>query len=551
MPRTRDHAILVLSPSRLELAVPDGRVESMAFDPALWKDALSNGLRPFDHWFASAAAALGLRHRSAVTLAVTGTSLRTEVFHHAGSEREINGIAHASVAEQFEHHDGLYQVAVSRLEGKPEIDSSAARYFISAECDAVLDTMIGFVERASFRCRGVTSLAHAHAHAVSRTLSRLPEQRIVCDVGEHDSIIAVGGEKSVPLFRPFGVGVAAFIDVYRRLLEPHDKDAAAVLQRARASVFRHGVPARDSILDPAQGITGRDVLPMLQPVIQRMAVEIKNTLRFGLTSRETDGRRVELSGMASRIPGLAPAIAVHLDYEIVVAPCPEGPDANAPAYADTLRTAGRDHTPLRSFRLSRQCTRERFNTLMRAGGLAAAVALGFEALIVYADIRDATATLRDLEPGLAAVREYHDQAARAAALADELSSVRGVIDERVGSVARWAPAVDAIAEAVGENTRLLDCRGYQEDRHAWLRFSGEVTLRSGEERTLGVLLDTIDRHDMFDLLELESARTDQPAGEPVQRFTVRVRLVTEPAVPDALVIAFGPGVPEQPEGGRP
>lgn len=551
MPRTREHAILILSPSRMELATPDGRVESMAFDSALWKDALSNGLRPFDHWFTSAATDLGLRRRSMVTIAVTGTSLRYEVCHHTGSEREINGTAHASMAEQFEHHEGLYQVAVSRLQGRPEPDSGAARFFFSAECDAVLDSMIGFVERAGFRCRGVTSLALAHAGEVSRMLSRSPEQRIVCDIGEHDSIIAVGGEKAVPLLRPFGVGAAAFIDVYRRLLEPHDRDAASVFPRARELVFRRGVPARDLTLDSTLGLTGRDVLPMLQPVIQRMAVEIKNTLRFGLSSRETEGRRVELTGLGSRIPGLASAIAAHLDVEIVAEPGDAEPDAPIPVYADVLRAAGRDHSPLRSFRLARLNTRERFDSLVRLGGLAAAVVLGFEALLVYADIRGTTATLRDLEPRLAAVRDYHDQTGQAAVLASELSAVRGVIDERVGSVARWAPALDAIADAIAENTRLTDCRGYHEERHAWLRFTGEITLRSGEERTLGALLDTIERHDMFDLLELESARTDQLAGEPVQRFTVRVRLVTEPAAPDALVIAFGPGTPQQPEGVRP
>ncbi|MBZ0171496.1 MAG: hypothetical protein K8E66_03875, partial [Phycisphaerales bacterium] len=161
MPRRHDDAILILSPTRIELAKtgddPSPRVESMLIEQSVWRDAVASAFKPFDHWFGRAAAALGLPNNARVTVSLTGTRLRTEVSHHAGSERTVSGIAHATMAEQFEHKDGLYQVCVSRLDCRPSGDSNIAWHFISAEADSFLDDAVALVERAGFTCTGVSS----------------------------------------------------------------------------------------------------------------------------------------------------------------------------------------------------------------------------------------------------------------------------------------------------------------------------------------------------------------------------------------------------------
>lgn len=551
MPR-HNEAILVFSPSRIELARladPTGRVESMPYDQGIWRDAVSSAYKPFDHWLGRAAGSLGLSKNTRITVYLTGTRLRTEVSIHTGSERTVSGIAHATMAEQFEQQDGLYQVAVSRLEGRPNADSNTAWYFISADADSFLDDIVGFVERAGFVCAGVSSVALAHAKSVSAALSSQKETRLVCDVGEHETIVAMGENRAIPLFRPFSVGVASFTDVYVRVLEQeHIED---VQQRAREYVFRHGVPGRDQVLDQSLNLTGRDVLPMLQPVIQRLAVEIKNTLRFGLEGRDTESLHVELAGLASAMPGLASALSVNLDFEITASPGPHTDQPVIPSLTESVIAVPADLNPLRPLRLTREMARSRFKTCTRLGCVAAAIALGVEAMLAFGDIRASTAELKTLEPRMTVVRDYNQQSGRAASLASELGAVRGVIDERVGNVARWAPALRVIAGAMQDNTRLVDCRGFHESGHAWYRLSGEVELRTAEDRTLGVFLDTLEHNDMIDLVELESARVENGAEGAIQRFVLRVRLITQPAAPESVVLA-GPTEPaDDAEGGIP
>lgn len=535
MPRTHVDANLILSPTRIELAVPssaDG-IRSMMIEQGVWRDALASGFRPFDQWLAKSAAELNLPKNPRVMIYVSGTGFRTEITQNASPQRAVQGIAHVTMAEQFEHEDGLYQVTVSRLEGRPDASTKAVRYFISAELDSTLDRLVTFVERAGMRGEGVSTLALTHAVVVSRTVSARP--CLVCDLGEHESIVALGEDDAVPLFRPFNVGVASLVDVYTRVLEQTGVEDPHL--KSRDHVFRFGVPGRNDVLDDSIGLTGRDVLPILQPVLQRLAVEIKNTIRFGLEGRDTDSLRVELTGPASAIPGLARVLSSLLDTEITAPGNTDAAETTAPTLAQCVEAAGGVDNPLRPFRLIHQNEQSRLKKLIRVGALAAVVALGVEALITYGQIRGTSAELDALAPRLTEVRAFSDQSAEAVTLADELEAVRAAIDERIGDVVPWAAALNTIASSIADNTKLTDCRGFRESGAAWYRLGGEVELASPEDRTLGTLLDTLEKSDLIDRVVLESARIENRQEGAVQRFLVRLRLVTRPAAPEAVLLA--------------
>lgn len=100
----------------------------------------------------------------------------------------------------------------------------------------------------------------------------------------------------VPLLRTFNIGVAAFIDAYRRCVSDKGDDLAPPTERARELCFRHGVPGRGDVLDEALGLTGRDALAPAPAGDPALAVEVKNTLRFGLRSTLAESVRVEFTG---------------------------------------------------------------------------------------------------------------------------------------------------------------------------------------------------------------------------------------------------------------
>ncbi len=502
----------------------------MSFSPGVWRDAVASGFRPFDAWLARAAAESGLPKNPSLVVHASGTGMRTDILQAAGPERAAIGIAHATMAEQFELEEGLFQVALCRLDGKPDPDSKAARYFIAAETDTTLDRIAAFAERAGFRCAGVVPLARSHALRVSRLVAS--GSRLVCDLGEHESIVALGEDGIVPLFRPFSVGAASFIDAYNRALEQAGLEDPQ--EAAREFVFRFGVPGRDQVLDESRGLTGRDVLPLLQPVIQRFAVEIKNTIRFGLEGRDPESLRVEMTGLAAEIPGITGVLSSQLDTEIIGQDPPEG--SAAPPYARSVERDTSSGGTLRPLRLIRQSERTRLKKMMRFGAAAALVALGTEALTTYGQIRRTSAELEALSPRIEAVRSFNVQSTHAERLAGELDTVRAAIDERIGGVGPWAPALNAIASVLPESIDLVDCRGFRESGALWYRLSGEVALSSSEDRTLGTFLDTLEQSDFIDAVELESARVEQRKEAPVQRFVVRLRLVSIPAAPRGVLL---------------
>jgi Tfp pilus assembly protein PilN len=541
MPRSRATAILTISPSRVELAtatsVRAGQVEAMALEPAMWQDAQGSAYRTLDSWLQRSADALGLRPGTPVRIAVTGTSLRGEIIQHPAGRRAATGLAYASMADQFDASGGLHHVATRPLPGRAEEGSKSVRSFVSAETDATLDALASLVERGGFRCSGVTSLASAHAAVVCREVASSGRTRIVCDVGKHESVIAVGGRGVVPLLRPFNIGVAALIDAYRRCVGDKGDDPNATMDRARELCYRHGVPGRGDVIDEALGLTGRDALPLLQPVIQRLAVEVKNTLRFGLRSTLTDSTRIEFTGQAPSVPGLIAAIAAHLEADSVQLAEASPSPADGGSYAALLLAAPPDPMPLRPLRLARRSARSRSRRVMLAGAVGAAAVLGLEAALVTGEIRREERARLSLRPRLEMVRGAQEQAGRAALIAEDLRLVRETIDERLGERARWSSALATLAGAITDRARLRECRGSTESGRAWLRLSGEIDLESPEDRALAALLDTLERNAFFDLVELESARVEQGAEGVRQRFAMRLRLVGEPFAPAPVIVA--------------
>ncbi|MEM7623856.1 MAG: hypothetical protein AAF235_11720, partial [Planctomycetota bacterium] len=89
-----------------------------------------------------------------------------------------------------------------------------------------------------------------------------------------------------------------------------------LVARARRSLFSGGIPERDAPLTGFVGLQGRDVLPALQPVLQRLVIEVRQTLRFGTIDDNLAPRRLWLHGAGARIPGLADVLSETLDMPV-------------------------------------------------------------------------------------------------------------------------------------------------------------------------------------------------------------------------------------------
>src|SRR5262249_38213525 len=138
--------------------------------------------------------------------------------------------------------------------------------------------------------RAVPADAAATIGAVASVRDK-PASDTVCAgfyFGEHSSVLAAMMNGRLCFVRTLGLGVDALVDALTRPIRvrqgPEGFRPRVTLERgaARDLLLAMGVPGPDVVVDPQRGIDGSAVLPLLQPVVQRICIEVKQSLRFGM-----------------------------------------------------------------------------------------------------------------------------------------------------------------------------------------------------------------------------------------------------------------------------
>ncbi|GEM_PF-3650281 len=137
-------------------------------------------------------------------------------------------------------------------------------------------------------------------------------------VGVEQSWLVVVGEGHLRLFRPIRFGIEHLTDVLTRPICITGARAEHCLTQDRAAslLAEHGIPSRERLLDEESGLYGQHVLPLLQPVLQRVIVELKQSLRFGLSESHRREFSMRLCGEGAALPGLATILGDAIECRV-------------------------------------------------------------------------------------------------------------------------------------------------------------------------------------------------------------------------------------------
>lgn len=133
--------------------------------------------------------------------------------------------------------------------------------------------------------------------------------------GEHESFFIVGDASGIVLFRALSVGVENLVEGLLRPITPRNADGSqgepVTIDRAaaRSLLERVGIPQPADVVDERSGFTGASVLPLMNAVLQRFSIEIKQSLRFGLSDKQRSSVTLSIDGPGSGLPRIDAVIA--------------------------------------------------------------------------------------------------------------------------------------------------------------------------------------------------------------------------------------------------
>lgn len=321
-------AVIEVSPSRLEVAVVRGghvvAARSQRHDGVGWSDTWPGGLLALDAALATAVQELGIAGSEAMVIAHS-PSAACGVFacNAAAGQSGGQNAALLALANVCQHGFASNPAEVSVLARDTEATAQGKQthWLAYTDRDRTSAALMAWADRAGLRTSGsipaeALDLATAVDH-VRRAPADGPPA-VVLLMGEHNCVLAAGNAARLRFVRTIGVGVETLVDALTRPMTARDGHTSVTLTRseAREILWNRGVPARGDVLDDARGLDGAAALPLLQPVIQRLSVEAKQSMRFGLSEEERAGAAVRMLGIGSGLTGFARAVSLQSGLQV-------------------------------------------------------------------------------------------------------------------------------------------------------------------------------------------------------------------------------------------
>jgi hypothetical protein len=537
---------VLLAPSGLEVVLSDrrGRVirsTRSELDPSAWQEAWSSGLTVYDSLLAGALRELRVPAGCQTEILYTGAEEVVEIRSYSTSPRQAEQLAIATALGELSYDRSQAVAASTALPRNGRAEQQLV--LVSLDKDERLIALFAWCSRAGLRpSHAVPIDAIVFTHLVETIgNSPLTEDRVFVYIGEYlTAMIAVGadeqGQQVVKFVRSFRLGFDSLTEALARALqrEDHASDHAPLNYRvARQMLLRSGVPTRDQVVDADRAITGQTVLPLLMPVLQRYAVEARQTLRIGFAGSKRPA--LIAVGSGARIPGLADFLGNHLDVDIRI--CETSPREHAEVscgeFSELRRWITSQHrvVKLAPSAIIAHRTTVHLSNAVRIGGLAAGVLLAMSIADAWKTHAGISQQIEAFQPQVERVRRVAEMEAQAAQLSSRMIKVEGALYQAIDNSPNWAAMLDEFSLLADDQVRLLLLATDMRDGAVQLELQGIAADGDGPEEASPIsrFLTRLSQSPLVNNVRLESTRTSEFEGRPGKRFVIRAHAVTLPS----------------------
>lgn len=472
---TRQHVVISLFQNRISGALVRGtttlRSEHIPLDDTPWNQVWAEGLTCLDQPLRQLLTRLGVRGRPSVRVLYQSPSSQVQTFEIAGREGDAISAAENKMRQIVPSGHSVSAGCATPTLGKPGTwtvvgvsdreDYPNAIYALLYRCGGDL--------QGCLPCQAAVVQA-----AIARTISSQADAAH-CVIASNWSAIVNGNGGGINLVRTFELGYRALTDVFLRALST---DSAISREDAERTLFTVGIPFKSRDVDPK---LRSKVLPLVSPVMQRLCVEIKQTMRFGLRAGEAPANLV-IYGTGASIPHMAPAISEVVDMHVRADTTVEAASALVPFAPgsieqefSTLPKVGLDLVP---WAAAEQIAGSGMRRALAIGTAVAVLAVAGEFAYNKLETRRLDPIFEELSPTMTAVVRERDQRDEARMLASAAGRAALAIRAGSGPEVPWTDLLAHLPSLVDENLKIDSIDGQSDAQRATVSLSGTVTSAS-------------------------------------------------------------------------
>jgi Tfp pilus assembly protein PilN len=357
-------------------------------------------------------------------------------------------------------------------------------------------------------------------------------------IGERRSFFLIVNDGSLVFARPIGLGIEALVTSLTRPLRAIDGKPAIELniESARAILHKFGFPRREEIVHAELGVTGGQLIPLLQPVLQRYIVELRQSLRFGLPEEERQSVIVQFTGPGSSIPGFAELVSKELGLKIDIDPkYAEFDGVQVGAVGSELVDAVADVSLLSRMNLqpramARRAESKRFRRWLWTGAAAALAWVATDAIQMSARVSDLRRETESITSRADELQSLQVAGKKLMESIDAMKELETIIASQMGSSVNFRAALFEIANLSPASVRLTDIKFNTTDGRTAGSIAGYAYPddASGRRTELETFISHLRGSPLFDDVSLHNVQMGDTKAAGSQSFEVSLVCVAGP-----------------------
>ena len=481
MLKSKDKLTIVLTPEHLTMARTHGnrvlQAERLDLNSEKWDDSWGGGLHQFDQPLRQLLARFG----------GSGKKWDADLFYTSpNSICRVDITKQDRVASVAEMVNVLRQT-VGRSHPADALclhsNEQSSLVLGVADTESNLQKLFAWLNRSNVSVDQMLPVSSSVVRqAVIRT-QNAPDDSVVLYLSGRSSVIAFSDGGSMKLIRLIDLGYDSLADVYRRAMAQHDMDQDSENQNddqeskigcsndAVEMLFKHGIPLGQK----TQSEQLKKIMPSLAPVLQRISIEIKQTLRFA-SSIETLPLNLRICGPGAAIPQIGVALGQSLDLHVDTEPAANayepdqifgnGTDERAAACDSSMDI---EILPKAAHEIR---TRKGLDIGLRIGGFVAAVFLGGQFFYVIQKSGNIESQITDQSNVIQRIESDRDRRHAIRSMAGSIGAAATLIEETMGNQTDWVGLLSGLPDEDGDLIRINEIQGQMNGTHPVLNLTG-------------------------------------------------------------------------------
>ena len=231
------------------------------------------------------------------------------------------------------------------------------------------------------------------------------------------------------------------------------------------------------------------VLPCMAPVLQRMGIDVKQTIRFGIGSDVTL-KNLYLCGPGAAIPGMSKALGEHVELAINLVSGaenfkPREVGGSGSHELDFISSATSINGLLPSI-AHEERTQSKLSHALVAGGVLAALVMAGEFAHSALQTQHWKEQMRMQQTQLQRVNAFEEDCRSASEFAGMIAQVAGLVTRNIDSVPGWDISLLDISEHIDAGIQIREIRGEAIEGMPVLQLEG-IAIDQGEVPAAQVL----------------------------------------------------------------